>query len=106
MNELGNTPADKDYKPGGISKAEERALEAYPPTFTSGKRYAKRVQSEKVDTHAPIRSIFIKGYEQAENDIISIIGIRISEILGDAQPKPALRAELEELIKRIKEEKK
>lgn len=69
MNELGNTPADKNYKPSGVSKAEERALEAYPPTFTSGKRYAKRVQSEKVDTHAPIRSIFIKGYEQAEKDL-------------------------------------
>ena len=87
-----------------MTKAEERALEAYPPTFTSGKRYAKRVQSEKVDTHAPIRSIFIKGYKQAEKDIISIIGIRISEIIGDAQPKPVLRAELEELIKRIKDE--
>ena len=56
-----------------MSKAEERALEAYPPTFTSGKRYAKRVQSEKVDTHAPIRSIFIKGYEQAEKDILAIV---------------------------------
>lgn len=53
-----------------MSKAKERALEAYPPTFTSGKRYAKRVQSEKVDTHAPIRSIFIKGYEQAEKDMM------------------------------------
>ena len=89
-----------------MSKAEERALEAYPPTFTSGKRYAKRVQSEKVDTHAPIRSIFIKGYEQAENDIISIIGIRLSEIVGDAQPKPILRAELQELIDKIKDVKK
>lgn len=29
---------------------------------------------------------------------------RISEILGDAQPKPALRAELQEIIKRMKEE--
>lgn len=53
-----------------MSRVEERALEAYPPTFTSGKRYAKRVQSEKVDTHAPIRSIFIKGYEQAEKDMM------------------------------------
>ena len=50
-------------------RAKQKALEAYPPTFTSGKRYAKRVQSEKVDTHAPIRSIFINGYEQAEKDL-------------------------------------
>lgn len=47
---------------------------------------------------------FAKGYEQAEKDIISLIESRISEILGDAQPKPALRAELQELIKRMKEE--
>lgn len=52
-----------------MSKAEERALEAYPPKFTSGKRYAKRVQSEKVDTHAPIRKKYLKGYEQAEKDL-------------------------------------
>ncbi len=51
-----------------MSKAEEAALKAYPPKFTSGKRYAKRVQSEKVDTHAPIRKIYLKGYEQAEKD--------------------------------------
>lgn len=44
-------------------------MEAYPPKFTSGKRYAKRVQSEKVDTHVPIRTIYLKGYEQAEKDL-------------------------------------
>jgi hypothetical protein len=52
-----------------MSRAEEAALKAYPPKFTSGKRYAKRVQSEKVDTHAPIRKIYLKGYEQAEKDL-------------------------------------
>lgn len=44
------------------------------------------------------------GYMQAEKDIISIIESRISEIIGDAQPKPVLRAELQELIKRVKED--
>ena len=42
-----------------------------------------------------------KGYEQAEKDILAIIESRISEIIGDAQPKPALRAELQELINKI-----
>jgi len=42
------------------------------------------------------------GYEQAEKDIISLIESRISEILGDAQPNPVLRVELQELIERIK----
>jgi len=46
------------------------------------------------------------GYKEAEKDIISLIESRIGEILGDAQPAPVLRAELQELIKRIKEEQK
>ena len=50
-----------------------------------------------------IAKFYNDGYVQAEKDILSLIESRISEILGDAQPKPALRAELEELIKRIKE---
>ena len=49
---------------------------------------------------------FLKGYEQAEQNIVSLIESRIAEILGDAQPAPVLRAELRELIERIKEESK
>lgn len=44
---------------------------------------------------------FDRGYEQAEQDIIALIESSISEIIGDAQPKPALRAELQELINKI-----
>lgn len=87
-------------------RAEEAALKAYPPTRSAGKRYAKRLQGESVDTHQPMRTLFKKSYEQAEKDIIALIESRIAEILGDAQPKPALRAELQEIIKRIKEEEK
>ena len=47
---------------------------------------------------------FIKGYEQAEKDIVSLIQSRLNEIIGDAQPKPILRVELQGLIKRIMEE--
>lgn len=47
---------------------------------------------------------FIKGYEQAEKDIISLIQSRLNEIIGDASPKPILRVELQMLIKRITEE--
>lgn len=52
-----------------MTRAEKRALEAYPPKFSSGKLHAKRVQAETVDTHRPIRTIYIKGYEQAEKDL-------------------------------------
>lgn len=61
-------------------------------------------EAESVRTY--LQCAFIYGYEEAEKDIISLIESRISEILGDAQPKPALRAELQELIKHIKEEEK
>ena len=52
-----------------------------------------------------IAKFYNDGYEQAEKDIIAIIESRISEIIGDEQPRPALRAELEELIKQIKDGK-
>ena len=54
-------------------KAEQRALKAYPPTYTTVKRYAKRVKSELVDTHKPVRAIFRHGHEQAEKDLEALI---------------------------------
>lgn len=51
-------------------RAEEAALKAYPPTRSAGKRYAKRLQGESVDTHQPMRTLFKKSYEQAEKDTI------------------------------------
>lgn len=81
-----------------MSKAEERANEAHPdiplPHLGEG-IVAKR---------GHLRRAYIEGYEQAEKDILSIIESRLSEIIGDAQPRPALRAELEDLIKQIKDE--
>lgn len=76
-----------------MSKAEERALVAYPNEHFVDHTYAEMC-----------RGFYEEGYEQAEKDIIEMIWWRISEIIGDAQPKPALRAELEELIKRIKDD--
>ena len=73
--------------------AEERAWKIYP--YETGMKGLICENS---------RGIYIQGYEQAEKDLIALIESRISEILGDAQPKPTLRAELQEIIKRIKEE--
>lgn len=84
-----------------MTKAEEAGLKVYPPQFSSGKRFAKRVQGEMVDTHRPIRTIFMRGYGQSKQDTIAIIQSRIDKILGDAQPAPILRMELQELIKKI-----
>ena len=63
-------------------KAEQRALKAYPPTYTTVKRYAKRVKSELVDTHKPVRAIFQQGYEQAEKDLIPLAQLWVDS--GDA----------------------
>ena len=55
-----------------------------------------------VDFNLVPRNCFQAGYEQAEKDFLSLIESRISEIIGDAQPRPALRAELQELIAKIR----
>ena len=105
-----------------MSKAKERALEVYPRSekytssqrliindlrdgFIQGYEQAEKDLADASQFSSRLDGFFYgKGYEQAEKDILTIIESRISEIIGDAQPKPALRAELEELITRIKNE--
>ena len=65
-----------------MSKAEERAFEAYPPKYVEHERHSKRVQSEKVDTHQPMRAIYIKGYHQAEKDVAELFARIIRGNLG------------------------
>ena len=101
MNELGNTPADKNYKPSGISKAEERALKAYPNEHFVDYIYAEMC-----------RGFYEEGYEQAEKDILSkftkehLEGLKWIERSGiTSQPTPYhkyckdLYKVLEELLK-------
>lgn len=76
-----------------MSRASEVAHSAYPNYW----------KSYPFETNKEARAAFIKGYEQAEKDIISLIESRIGEILGDAQPAPVLREELRELIDKIEE---
>lgn len=75
-----------------MSRAEEAAHAAYPNYW----------KSYPFETNKEARAAFIKGYEKAEKDIISLIESRIGEIMGDAQPAPVLRAELQEMINKIK----
>ena len=81
-----------------MSKAQERALEAYPKLSVAS---VCLDGTSPVDLNTGARKRFIEGYEKATQDIIALVQSRLSEIIGDAQPKPILRAELEELIKRI-----
>lgn len=80
-------------------RSEEAAIKAYPQKEAWNKK-----ATGHYDPNFPRRKAYLQGYEQAEKDIISIIESRIDEILGDAQPNPILRAELRELIEKIKED--
>lgn len=84
-----------------MTRAEEAALKAYP---IQGKWVGNQYGEWDDDINQELRKAFLQGYEQAEKDIISIIESRLSELLGDAQPTPILRAELWDLIKKIKED--
>lgn len=79
-------------------RAEEAALKAYPKEIRDKTGFV-------IDIGYPqwIRDYYIKGYEQAEKDIISLIESRIAEIMGDAQPAPVLKIELREIINKIEE---
>ena len=88
MNELGNTPADKNYKPSGISKAEARIME---------KQYNLGYQ---------------RGYEQAKKDlalaiedVITIIQIIMTTDWYDFEINGKLWSKefYEEVLKRFKE---
>ena len=87
-----------------MSKAEQRALEAYP--IRHKKVWNSAFGRISFDANAAERKGYKRGYRQASKDIISLIESRIAEILGDAQPAPVLRAELRELIDKIREESK
>ena len=75
-------------------------MKAYPPEMI----YGESTLDGKYDGNATPRYYYIKGYEQAERDILSLIESRLSELLGDAQPTPILRYELLDLVKKIKED--
>lgn len=83
-----------------MSKASEAANKAYPSHI----EIITSIMGTQEELHGFARDVFQESYEKAEQDIISLIESRIGEILGDAQPAPVLRAELRELITKIKEQ--
>lgn len=84
-----------------MDRAEQKSIEwqkAYHPMAIGGDMFSDLIDAYNVNP------TFVAGYHQAKKDIISIIELRLSELLGDAQPIPVLRCELQDLIKKIKEE--
>ena len=106
-----------------MTKAEEAAIKAYP---VYGKWIGNQYGYWDNDINSTLRKAYLQGYEQAKKDTnpqeqpevfdtiafqkgvregkrlaVETIQSRIDEILGDAQPAPILRMELQELIKKI-----
>lgn len=84
--------------------AEEAALKAYPPKFTSRKRYAKRTQSHLVDTHTPMRTLYIKAYEQAEQDTIERAVSWMDSVLPNVTDRDTLEWLIDDFRKAMEEE--
>lgn len=81
-------------------RAENAALKAYPDDLSETITEQRKVMIKAY------RHMYQDAYEQAEKDILSIIQARLEEIQGDAQPRPILRAELQELMIKIMEGEK
>ena len=113
MNELGNTPADKDYQPSGISRAEQ----AYNKMFHNPERMSVRSvvypTEGTLDYREPFRPFFLdvyqQGYEQAEKDLALKfkelrevqMKWRKTRVYGWRCKMMALEKEVDEIIKNI-----
>lgn len=58
-------------------------------------------EERDIQEKCPYNDFIERGYRLAQTDIIIMIESRISEILGDAQPAPVLRMELQGIIDKI-----
>ena len=88
-----------------MSKAEDRALEAYPKDIEEyvGVNGVKSV----VDNNSWQRTIFIKGYHQAEKDLELTVEdiMKLDALLIEMWNKPSNEAKYQEVLKRFKERK-
>ena len=62
-----------------MSKAEEKALEAYPPKLVT---YSDLFGEETLDDNGLKRTVFIEGYKQAEKDVAEAFARIIRGNLG------------------------
>ena len=81
---------------------EKAAIAQYPKVW---RKYPKDgiIRSEEYyDANEDRRNAFIVGAKWQKDKILKLIEARISEIIGDAQPNPILRLELQGVIDKIK----
>ena len=82
-----------------MSKAEERALEVYPPKLVT---YGDLFGEETLDDNSLKRIVFIEGYQQAEKDL-KLTWKDIADIL-DITDVIANDDSMEERLKTMSEE--
>ena len=104
MKEIGNTPADKNYQPSGISRAENVALKRFPIEMTP-LNYQEQIElfggKTEVDFNALPRSFFQLGYEQAEKDIVPAAQALVDAVERYVKQR-CLRSELLNKTKELK----
>ena len=91
-----------------MSRAEEMAFNVYPQKIDT--EYDKFGNSEEVDYNEPRREGFIRGYEQAEKDLLTWENVRsLCDAFMDVglySDLPARSKELyEEVLRRFNEQK-
>ena len=100
-----------------MSKAEERALEVYPPKLVT---YSDLFGEETLDDNGLKRTVFIEGYHQAEQDLkltwedVKLLQDISGEVFAEVargsvdyyQIYPTQQSFLEEVLKRFNEERK
>jgi len=100
---------DKDLERAAEEFGKRQGIELAPfarKFFIAGTKWQKE-QDEKAwleDRGVCFWDGVEEGKKVKKEQIIGIIEGRIAEILGDAQPAPVLRMELDDIIKRIKED--
>ena len=97
-----------------MSKAEQRALEVYPPKLAT---YSDLFGEETLDDNGLKRAVFIEGYYQAEKDLeltwkdmsfmrLAFDATEANIHLGAIKVNPMTKEYYQEVLKRFKELKK
>lgn len=89
-------------QPSFLEDLEEAAMAQYPKVWREYPKDGIIRSEEYYDANEDRRGAFIVGTKWQKDKILKLIEARISEIIGDAQPNPVLRLELQGIIDKIK----
>lgn len=101
-----NGDSEKQEQPSLPSNLDEAAEDYAYNNWEDNDYHTGASEGLPFDAIGHTEKCFKAGACFSVQQVISLIESRIAEILGDAQPAPVLRIELQELIDKIKEESK